>query len=304
MSVSIIMRSKNSAWVIDQALAALYSQTFRDFELLLVDSGSTDATLAVAERYPCRLVRIPPEGYFPGAVLNQAIRQASGDILVFQNSDVVPLSPQTLARLLAAFDDPTVDAAFGRQLPRPEAHGWVRRDYALSFPERAPAPTWMPYSLPLAAMRRSAWEAHPFYTDAWGSEDVEWGVWARRSGRVVRYVPDAVVMHSHNYSLRELYGRRFIEGEADAFIYGGDESMPKLARRTLGSTLKDAAYLLKSRDLFGLLAAPLRRAVAHYGYYRGHKHGEARLRKGDRDATFGQKIVLERYGGAGASEAR
>ena len=43
--VSVIMRCKNSDWVIDSALAALFSQTYRDFQLLVVDSGSTDRTL-------------------------------------------------------------------------------------------------------------------------------------------------------------------------------------------------------------------------------------------------------------------
>jgi rhamnosyltransferase len=304
MTVSIIMRSKNSDWVIDQALAGLYSQTFKDFELLVVDSGSTDKTLDIVKRYPCRVIEIPPGDYFPGAVLNRSIREACGDILVFQNSDVVPLAPDSLARLLAAFEDPAVDAAFGRQIPRPEAFNWVIRDYKVSFPESGPAPEWMPFSLPLAAMRRSAWEDHPFYTEAWGSEDCEWGVWAKRTGRVVRYVPDAIVMHSHNYSLRELYGRRFIEGEADAFIHKDADSPVKLARRVLGSTLRDVAYHLKTGDLPGLVSAPVRRAVFHYGYFKGHKHGEERRRTGDRDASVGQRVVLEQYGGAGASEAR
>jgi rhamnosyltransferase len=304
MTVSIIMRSKNSDWVIDQALAGLFSQTFRDFELLVVDSGSTDRTLDIVRQYPARLISIEAKEYYPGAVLNRAIREAKGDIIVFQNSDVVPLSPETLARLVAAFDDPKVDAAFGRQLPRPEAHSWVRRDYEVSFPERGPAPAWMAYSLPLAAMRRSAWEKHHFYTDAWGSEDAEWGVWAKRNGLVVRYVADAIVMHSHNYTLKELYGRRFIEGEADAFIHRDEDSPARLVRRVLGSTLRDVVYHIGARDLRGLVASPIRRAVYHYGYFKGHKHGEGRLQRGDRDASLGQRVVLEQYGGAGASEAR
>jgi rhamnosyltransferase len=304
MSMTIIMRSKDSDWVIAKALGALFSQTFRDFELLIVDSGSTDRTLEIAQRYPCRLLQIPAMDYLPGSVLNQAIASSSGDLLVFQNSDVVPLSPHTLARLIAAFDDPEVDAAFGRQIPRPEACGWVRRDYAASFPADGPAPAWMPYALPLAAMRRSAWEQHAFYTEAWGSEDTEWGTWAQQSGRVIRYVPDAVVMHSHNYTLREMFGRRFIEGEADAFIHQGEDSVPRLIRRVLASTLRDVAYHVKARDLLGLSASPVRRAVYHYGYFKGHKHGEARLRSGNRDPSHGQRVVLEQYGGAAAREMR
>ena len=50
--VSIVMRSKNSDWVIAQALAALFSQTYQDFELLVADSGSTDSTLDIVSHYP------------------------------------------------------------------------------------------------------------------------------------------------------------------------------------------------------------------------------------------------------------
>ena len=226
---SVIMRSKNAEGVIAQALAALFSQDFTDFELLVVDSGSTDGTLDIVRQYPCRLLQIEPLAYYPGAVLNNAIEQTRAELVVFQNSDAVPLIPQALGRLLAAFDDPQVDAAFARQLPRPGADPWVQRDYAASFPPGGPAPPWVTLSLPLAAMRKSAWRLHPFYTDAWASEDTEWGHWASQNGRVIRYVPEALVMHSHNYTLRQLYGRRFVEGEADAFIYGGGDSLPAMA---------------------------------------------------------------------------
>lgn len=294
--VCVIMRSKNSAWVIGQALASLQSQTFQGFELLIVDSGSTDRTLEIVDGFPHRLIQIPPQDYFPGAVLNEAIRATSADILVFQNSDVVHLSPRTLERLLAAFDQPEVAAAFARQVPRPEAHTWVRRDYEISFPAAGDAPPWMSYSLPLAAMRRTAWEEHPFYEDAWGSEDSEWGHWARRQGRVVRYVPEAVVMHSHNYTLRQLYGRRFIEGEADAFIHRDRVSVPKLVARAAASVLNDLGSHLRARDWRGLALSPVRRTVYHWAYHQGHRLGERRIDHGDADARVGQKVVLDRYG--------
>ena len=250
-TVSVIMRSKNSMPVIAQALQGLYSQDFRDFELLVVDSGSTDTTLEVVAQYPARVIRIRPEDYFPGRVLNAAIREARGDILVFQNSDVVPLHVQALGRLLAPFDDPRVAATFARQLPRPEADTWVRREYALSFPESGEAPPWITLSLPLAAVRRSAWEQHPFYDAAWGSEDTEWGAWARSHGHEVRYVPDSRVMHSHNYTLRQLYGRRFIEGEADAFIYDRAETLLHVAARIATSTLREGMAHVRGARLVG-----------------------------------------------------
>jgi len=98
--VSVIMRSKNSDWVIGQALAALYSQDYDDFELIVLDSGSTDRTLELVAHYPHRLIHIEPSDYFPGKVLNLGAEQARGEILVFQNSDAVPLTRECLRRVV------------------------------------------------------------------------------------------------------------------------------------------------------------------------------------------------------------
>jgi len=293
--VSIIMRAKNSDWVIGQALAGLFSQKFTDFELLVIDSGSTDNTLDIVAKYPCRLIEIEAGDYYPGNVLNMAIAEAKADIVVFQNSDSVPLGPHSLGELVAAFDNPEVMGAFARQIPRPEADTWVRCDYAISFPAHENAPDWITLSLPLAAMRREAWEQHPFYNDAWGSEDTEWGLWARNEGLIVKYVPTAITMHSHNYTLNQVYGRRFIEGEADAFIYKEKDSLFKLIKRTLSSILRDGVRHVRALDWVGLMQTPARRMVYQWAYYKGHKLGETRIASGNTDTSLGQQAVLQRY---------
>jgi rhamnosyltransferase len=290
--VSVIMRSKNSDWVIAQALNSLFSQTYSNFELIIVDSGSSDKTLEIANQYPCKLIKIHAQDYYPGAVLNMAISETSGEIIVFQNSDCVLLIPQTLERLISAFSDPEIAAAYGRQLPRPEAVAWVKRDYASSFPDCNESPDWITLSLPLAAMRRQAWEKHRFYTDAWASEDTEWGFWASGCGLKIKYMKDALVMHSHNYSLSQIFGRRYVEGEADAFIYRKKSTLATMLKQYSASVLKDIIPHLKDLDLRGLCAMPVRRFIYHYAHHKGHKFGEKRIRSGNNDASAGQCIVL------------
>ncbi|MCA9174827.1 MAG: glycosyltransferase family 2 protein [Planctomycetales bacterium] len=295
---SVIMRCKNSDWVIGQTLAALFSQDFRDFELIVVDSGSQDGTLDLVRQYPCQLIEIEPTAYVPGAVLNMAAEQARGELLVFLNSDTVPLTADCLRRLLAAFDDAQVSAAFARQTPRPEAETWVRRDYVSSFPSRGEAPPWITLSLPLAAMRREVWARRPFYRDAWASEDTEWGQWARNEGLAIRYVPEAVAMHSHNYTLRQIYGRRFVEGEADAFIYGSDDSWTAALGRAVASTVRDLGAALSRCDWRAAIAAPTRRLVYQWAYRRGRRHGWQRRQSGDLDLSAGQDVILKRHDAA------
>ncbi len=293
--VTVIMRSKNSDWVIAQALAGLFSQDFTDFELMVVDSGSTDRTLEIVKQYPCTLIEIEPGNYYPGAVLNMAIEKAGTDIVVFQNSDVAYLFPQALGRLVAAFDEPDVQAAFARQMPRPDAETWVRRDYTKSFSDADEAPPWITLSLPLAAMRKSIWQHHHFYTNAWASEDTEWGNWARNNGHKIKYVPDAVVMHSHNYTLRQIYGRRFVEGEADAFIYDDHESVATMLRKYCVATARDMLCHVKTMDIGGLLFTPARLFVYHWAHYKGRQLGERRKTTGDTDTSAGQATVMSRY---------
>lgn len=293
--VTVIMRSKNSDWVIDDALRSLFSQTYKNFELDVVDSGSTDRTLDIIDRYPARLFQIKPDDYYPGPVLNDAAARARGEILVFQNSDSVLQSERSLEHLIAAFAAPEVRAAFGRQLPRPDAEPWVQREYALNFPAHGDAPPWITLSMPLAAMRASAWRERRFYNDAWGSEDIEWGHGARRMGWTVLYVPAAVTMHSHNYTLRQLYGRLFIEGEADAFILREPLSTWRCVARSVSAAVRDVPWYLRARDLRGLVTIPVRRAVYQWAYLRGRRLGEQRLMTGNRDASIGQREVLSRY---------
>jgi rhamnosyltransferase len=64
---------------------------------------------------------VAPGEYFPGRVLNRACAEARGQVLVFQNSDAVPLGAGVLGALVAALDTPRVAAAIPRQLPRPVA---------------------------------------------------------------------------------------------------------------------------------------------------------------------------------------
>ena len=138
--VSVIMRCKNSDWVIGQTLTALFCQSYKDFELIVVDSGSTDRTLEIVKQYPLRLIQIEPTEYYPGTVLNMAIEQSDSELIVFLNADAVPLRKDTLQKLIDAFDDDSVQADFARQIPRPEADTWVKRDYAQSFPDSNETP--------------------------------------------------------------------------------------------------------------------------------------------------------------------
>jgi len=294
---SVIVRTKDCSDIIGQTLKALFSQCFKDFELIVVDSGSTDDTLDIVGEFPCTLVHMKPNDYLSGRSLNLGASHARSDLLMFQNSDTVPLSPHALGNLVQVFDDQGVDAAFGRQVPRPEAWSWVRLEVESAFPDADETPPWIPFAAPFAAMRKNVWQEHPFFEGAWGSEDTEWGFWARENGKRIRYIKDAEVMHSHNHNLRQLYGRLFTEGEAMGIIQRDKESFVRSIAKGIKETSRECAFAVRQTDIRGLFFIPIRRSIMHWAYYKGHKFGEHRLATGDTDPTTGQNIILKRYDG-------
>jgi rhamnosyltransferase len=172
----------------------------------------------------------------------------------------------------------------------------VKRDYALSFPDKEETPPWIRLSLPMAAMRRSAWEQHHFYTEAWASEDTEWGEWAIRNGLKIKYVKDAIIMHSHNYTNRQLYGRKFVEGEADVFIYNKKPAFFRMLLSIIRQIARDIIYDLKSGEINDLFALWSRNIIYNRAYYEGLRLGFSRRKNENKDISIGQKKVLTHYG--------
>lgn len=279
-TITVIVRTFNVEWVIDQALAALMKQKGVNIKLMIVDSGSTDNTLKMVEPYPHEFLAIEPGTYFPGKVLNQAIQKAQTELIVFINSDVVLLDQYTLAKLIAPLEDSQTAASYGRQIVRPEADLWVKHDYERAFTRNGQQPEWMHYSLPIASMKKSVWREQKFYTDAWGSEDTHWGANVKEKGYHIEYVKDAVAMHSHNYTLKQLASRRRIEGEADYYIYPKKRiSLLSSVLSFGGSFLRESYYYLSNKQTMGIPKLLINRLVYTWSFHRGFKHSSSKNNK-------------------------
>ena len=98
--VSIIIPTRNRAALVPAAIDSVLCQTCRDFELIVVDDGSADATPEVLRTYGSRItcVRIDPSG--PSAARNRGIEAARADLIAFLDSDDRWL-PRKLERQMA-----------------------------------------------------------------------------------------------------------------------------------------------------------------------------------------------------------
>lgn len=85
--VSLIIRCYNEEKHIGRLLSGVMQQQGIDYEIIIVDSGSTDATVSIAQRYPIQLISIDPQNFSFGRSLNLGCQQASGEYLVFASAD-------------------------------------------------------------------------------------------------------------------------------------------------------------------------------------------------------------------------
>jgi len=211
LNASIVIRAKNEAKDIGDTLDSIFQQVLvPQFEVIVVDSGSTDRTLEIARQYPTRIIEIPAESFTYGRALNIGIKAASGDQVVALSAHSLPTDKTWLANLLEPFTDPTVGAVYGRHVPRSNAthfelFGMWLSGVTSDKPRRQQRD--MMFSNANGAYRRQLALQHPFDEKIPGAEDLAWADWIERQGWVVCYQPTAAVYHSHGESLGRLMQR-------------------------------------------------------------------------------------------------
>ena len=267
--ISVLMRSHNDIKYIRSTVEALLAQEANDsVEIISCDDHSADGTAEYLASVP-QLHRItPPEGiYIPGKWLNCMISQAQGDVIVFNNGDAIPQHKEYLQNLVAPLKNPAVDCVFGNQIARKEAYWVVKKDYERAFGDGSIAANWDKFfSLVSSGFRKCDLLAKPFHEQIRYSEDAEW---VHRHHANIEYVPDAVVEHSHNYTLAEVRERFFNEGIADTQIGKKPISLLRALRNVAAETVRDEIYLVRRGAFNELFYAPIYRWVQKISYYRG-----------------------------------
>ena len=196
--VSIIIRAKNEEYWLPRLLPQLKRQSYQDFEVILVDNQSTDATCAIFRKeYPSG--RILEIGDFkPGRAINAGIEAASGELVVIISAHCVPAEEGWLASFVSAMDDTTIGAAYGRQLPMHTSHPLDKRDLLNTFGiEFRVQKKDTFFHNANSILRRSVWERFPFDEETPHIEDRLWAAQLIENQIWIAYTPGAVVYHHH-----------------------------------------------------------------------------------------------------------
>jgi rhamnosyltransferase len=224
--ISIIMRSYNEGWALRETLPALRAQDYKNWELIVIDSGSTDGSVdLIRQAKPARFVQITPQEYNPSRVMNHGMELARSEFGIFLNADATPQGNNWLRPLVMALQDPEAAAVFGRQIPRPDCQAVFAHDYERCFGANRESTRWDHFfSMVSSGLRKDIWSRRGFLEKMQYSEDDEYTRWCREQGFRVVYVPESVVMHSHNYTPQQAYKRSYGEAKALAAVWNNAPS--------------------------------------------------------------------------------
>lgn len=212
--ISIIIPVKNGAKTIRDCLEGIFSQTLiHQTEVIIIDSGSTDGTLEMIEKFPVRLYQIAPEHFNHGATRNYGVSLAKGEFVVLTVQDAVPVGTQWLEIMLRHFKDPQVAAVCGQQIVPHHAdknpHKWFRpqNEPGISIIQRELMPAdYIPrgWDDVNAMYRKDVLLKIPFRVLAFG-EDFYWAFDAYYAGCKLVFDAHSKVEHYHHASPKYVY---------------------------------------------------------------------------------------------------
>ena len=269
--ISVLMRSHNDMAFVKQTVETLLAQDVDDVvEIVSCDDHSTDGTAEYLASVPQVRRITPPAGkYVPGKTLNYMVSQAQGEYIVFNNADAIPQHKEYLKNLTAPLKNNDVNCVFANQIARRDAFAVVRKDYERAFGDGSISQHWHKFfSLVSSGFRKAELVEHPFDESFQYSEDSQWV--NRRDVKIV-YVPEAVVEHSHNYTLTEVKKRFFNEGVADKQMNKKTPGLLRTWKTILAETLRDWIYIVKRSEWQEFFYAPRYRYTQKMSYYRGNR---------------------------------
>jgi len=318
--VTVAIPVRNGGELLGRTLRSLSAQTV-EHELLVCDSGSRDGSPGLARAHGARVIEIPTSRFSHGGTRNMLMAEAAGSHVAFLTQDAEPEDERWLERLLAGFSlAADVAIVYGPYRPRRDASLPVRLELERWFASLSPAGAPVVERLSEqrrgrgaldlvgrpgfftdanAGVLRSAWQRVPFREVPY-AEDRVLAIDMLRAGYAKAYVPEAGVLHSHDYTTLEELRRSFDEGRALREVYGWVEpAAPAPVLRRLRGELGQARRELRQAGMppparAAALAAVGRRACARM-------LGAALGSRADMlPATLRRGLSLERRGGFAA----
>jgi rhamnosyltransferase len=219
--VSILIPTYHAESSLGVLLDTLRRQHLERFEIIIVDSSSADRTIEVAKSFGVQTYLIPKQEFDHGGTRTYMGKLAKGDVLVYLTQDALPVHEATVPTLVSKLmADERIGAAFGRQIPHKNATPFARHLREFNYPSESRERTFQDRarygiktlfcSNSFAAYKRAALDAVGWFKEGLlMGEDMHVCAKMLRQGFHIAYVAEAVVFHSHNYSVLQEFKRYF-----------------------------------------------------------------------------------------------
>lgn len=215
--ISIVIRTYNEEKHLNEVLNSLKNQTYKNYEIVMVDSESTDSTLEIAGKYNVKVIHIKKEDFNYSYASNIGVQNAVGDIVCFLSGHSVPVKETYLSDINEIFQDEKIGGCYGDVIALPDG-SWVEKafnglGYLKNKIKRKGNEVELEtkihpgiFSCSNASARRNLLLKHPFAIELGrGGEDVEVAYRIIEDGYYIARVPEVLVMHSHGNNLFKFY---------------------------------------------------------------------------------------------------
>jgi rhamnosyltransferase len=277
-TVSVIIPTLNAEPELELILPILSRQTV-PLEVIIIDSSSTDNTSPIANNFNAKIINIKRQDFNHGATRNKAALHAEGDIIVFMTQDAFPLGESCIENLIKPLEADSIAAVYGRQISREDAMPTEKFARLYNYPEEAiikgreqiPAmgiKTFF-FSNVFSAIRRKEFEElGGFPENVIMFEDMLFAAKLIEQGYKIAYVPEAKVIHSHDYSLVQQFRRYY---QAGVSFQRNSWFMRYAGSSKEGVTFlqEEIKFLFKQRKYLWILYAILEAMSKYTGYKLG-----------------------------------
>ena len=224
MICSIIIPTYNASEYLLSLLESIKSQTIKDYELIIIDSSSTDNTIEIANSYNAHVITIEKEKFDHGQTRTLAAKEAHSDIIIFLSQDSLLFNENSIENIIEPLKaDEKIAAVFGRQLPCKDASIFAEHLRLFNYTENSYTSELSDkdehglrtifFSNSFSAFRKSGLEEIGFFMEGLiFGEDTFAAAQFLLNNKKIAYAASAKVYHSHNYTIAQDFRRYFDMG--------------------------------------------------------------------------------------------
>ena len=281
--ISVIIPTLNAEKYIKKQIDAIWNQSARPMEVIVIDSDSEDRTREIAEEKGCTVYRISRSEFDHGGTRNFGARKAKGEILIFLTQDALPADREAFVKLIEPLRDSKVACSFGRQIPYDETDPFGKHLRYFNYPEKSYTVSYNDrvslgfrtvfFSNSFSAFKKNIFNDLGGFPERviFGEDTITCGKILKK-GYKVSYVAGAVVFHSHSYSMFDEFRRYFDIGVMHRDYDWLIKEFGKPSGKGFEYLISELKYLFKKGYIHLIPLSFLRNFLKFLGYNLGKQY--------------------------------